>query len=132
MAHQWTSGVEDFGTVGGIFIHDATVAEFLDETFLALNIGIRYIANFIRVEAVPRLTTTRDYHFVPTRALANGIIETGSIKLMNAYPTLTQSDIFVRVMGAILAFILKVDAKVQKIICPRIGNIDILHEHLLY
>lgn len=53
LTHERTIGVEDLRTVGGIFIHDTTVAELLNERFFPLDIGIRDIADFIRMETVP-------------------------------------------------------------------------------
>ena len=85
--------MEDFGTVGRIFVHDARVAEFLDERFFSLNIRIRNIANFVGMESIPTVnlcppTKEEADHFVPTRDLAKAMIEVGSIKLIKAYPTL--------------------------------------------
>lgn len=56
-AYKWAIRVKDFRTVGRIFVHDTTVAELLDETSLALNIGIRNITDFIRVKAIPTIST---------------------------------------------------------------------------
>ena len=50
---EGTGGVEDFGTVGRIFVHDARVAEFLDEGFFPLNIGVRNITNLVGMETIP-------------------------------------------------------------------------------
>jgi hypothetical protein len=90
--------MENFRTIGRIFIHNAAIAEFLNETFFPLDIRIGNIADFIGMETIPIFSTLYSLremcweggedHFVPTRALANGIIDVGSMKLINAYPTL--------------------------------------------
>jgi len=74
-------------------------------------------------------------HFVPTRALAKGMIEVGSMKLIKAYPTLHTINLTCLGRGKggeQLASILKINAKIQEIICPRIRDINILHKHLLF
>jgi hypothetical protein len=53
LTHEWTARIEDFRTIGRVFIHDTTIAELLDEGFFSLDVGVRNIANFIRMEAVP-------------------------------------------------------------------------------
>lgn len=82
--------MEDLGTVRRIFIHHTGIAEFFNETFFSLNVCIGNIADFVGMEAIPNINTRylKGNHFVPTRALAKGMMEVGSMKLMNAYPTL--------------------------------------------
>jgi hypothetical protein len=45
--------MEDLGTVRRIFVHHTGIAEFLNETFFPLNVGIGNIADFVGMEAVP-------------------------------------------------------------------------------
>jgi hypothetical protein len=56
VTHEWTTWLENFRTIRRIFVHDATVAEFLNETFFPLDIGVRDIADFVGMEAVPMST----------------------------------------------------------------------------
>lgn len=53
LTHEGTAGVEDFWTVRWVFVHNTTIAEFLNETIFSLNIGIGNIADFVRMESIP-------------------------------------------------------------------------------
>lgn len=91
LAHKWATGVEDFRTIRRVFVHDTAIAEFLNEAFFPLDICVRDIADFVGMETIPAMSAHKYRemnHFVPTRAFAKGIIDTGSMKLINAYPTL--------------------------------------------
>lgn len=55
LTHERTAGVEDFWTVRWIFVHNTTIAKFLDETIFSLNIGIGNIADFVRMESIPNV-----------------------------------------------------------------------------
>ena len=84
--------MKDFRTIGRVFVHNTAIAEFLDEAFFPLDICVRDITDFVGMETIPVISVTDKHgeidHFVPTRAFAKGIIDTGSMKLINAYPTL--------------------------------------------
>ena len=56
LTHESATGVKDFRTIRRIFIHNATIAEFLNETFFPLDIGVGNIADLIRMEAVPEIS----------------------------------------------------------------------------
>ena len=96
LANKWATRVEDFRTVRRIFVHYTAVAKLLDKAFFALDVCIRNIADFIGMETIPVISVMDEEremnHFVPTRALAKGIIDIGSMKLINAYPTLVFRD----------------------------------------
>jgi hypothetical protein len=128
-AHEWTGRVKDFRTIGRIFIHHATIPEFLNETFFSLNIGIGNIADFVRVEAIPRLA--RFHMNKPFRPNASFGKRDNGKRIDEIDKCISDASVNVK-YGNILAFILKINAKVQKIICPRVCNINILHKHLLY
>ena len=87
--------MKDLGTIRRIFVHHATVAKLLDETFFSLDIGIRNITDLVGMEAVPNPSApcqivegikigSAENHFVPTRALAKGTMDLGSMKLIKA------------------------------------------------
>ena len=55
LTHERSARVKNLGTIRWIFIHHTTIPEFLNKTFLPLNIGIRNIADFVRMETIPTI-----------------------------------------------------------------------------
>ena len=45
--------MKDLGTIRWIFIHHATIAKFLNETFFTLDIGVRNVTDLVGMEAIP-------------------------------------------------------------------------------
>jgi hypothetical protein len=45
--------MEDLRTIRRIFIHHTGIAEFFNETFFSLNVGIGNIADLVGMETIP-------------------------------------------------------------------------------
>lgn len=58
LTHERSTRMKDLRTIRRILIHNTTIPKLLNETFLSLNIRIRNIANFIRMESIPNINTS--------------------------------------------------------------------------